>query len=238
VKWIPQGAARYVVGGVEHRLKGDKVLLLHEGDAYDMEFMAPHVSESFCLFFSRALVAESLDGGRLEPGADVVFRPSPALTSALHALRRRLDGPRPSAQELEERLLLLLDGFAAVSRDHHRRVDALPARRATTRRALFARLQRAREMIEDNLARPPSLEALARESCLSRFHLLRLFKTAFDRSPMAYAAQRRTERAKDLLRGSSLPIERIGERLGYASPSAFARTFKRMTGVTPSAFRD
>lgn len=237
VKWIPRGAARYTVDGVQHRLAGDKVLLLHEGEAYDVDFIDPRGSESFCLFFSPSLLAEALEGTRLTPGADSIFRPPAAVQLALHDLHRAVAAGEPPARALEERLLLLLDAFAAISVDHHRRADVLPARRPATRRSLFVRLQRAREMIEDTSGRPPPLEAIARACGLSKFHLLRLFTAAFDLPPMAYAAQVRTARARDLLRLTQSPVGQIAERLGYADQGTFARSFRRATGVTPSAFR-
>jgi len=45
-------------------------------------------------------------------------------------------------------------------------------------------------------------------------------------------------RARELLKKTSQPIHVIAHELGYETPSNFARSFKRWTGKTPSAFRD
>ncbi len=47
----------------------------------------------------------------------------------------------------------------------------------------------------------------------------------------------RLRRARELLEDSSLTIEAIGERLGYAETASFSRFFRRMTSVSPSTYR-
>jgi AraC family transcriptional regulator len=247
LKWIPRGAARYQVDQVQHRLEGDQVLLLQAGQPYEVEFLDRRGSESFCLFFSPALLGEAsvaweeIDGGRIAGKpcfADMVFTPPAGLLAALRGLRCRLDDVEAAPERLEEVLLSLLLDLAAIRSDHERLVARLPAKRARTRRLLLGRLQRAREMIEDHRGRPPSLEALAQASCLSRFHLLRLFKAVFGASPMAYAERCRMERAQGLLRHTPLSVAEVAGRLGYESQSAFAKAFRRHAGVTPRLFRD
>lgn len=49
--------------------------------------------------------------------------------------------------------------------------------------------------------------------------------------------RQRSERACWLLQHTSLPVERIAERLGYADASNFSRSFRRWVGVTPREFR-
>ncbi len=43
--------------------------------------------------------------------------------------------------------------------------------------------------------------------------------------------------AEELLRGTTLSIEQVAERLSYADASSFSQAFKRMSGKTPGAFR-
>jgi AraC family transcriptional regulator len=248
LKWIPRGAARYQVDRVQHRLAGDKVLLLQAGQPYEVEFLDRRGgSESFCLFFSPALLGEAsvaweeIGGGKIagEPCfADMVFTPPVGVLAALRGLRCRLDDVEAAPERLEEVLLSLLLDLAAIRCDHERLVARLPVKRARTRRLLLGRLQRAREMIEDHRGRPPSLETLAQTSCLSRFHFLRLFKTVFGASPMAYAERCRIERGRNLLRHTPLSVAEVAGRLGYESQSAFAKAFRRHVGMTPRLFRD
>ncbi len=241
LKWIPRGAARYTVDGEQHYLSGGKVLLLEADQPYEVEFVGRGETESFCLFFSNALVRDvssetpSAHGGR--QFADMVFVPPPTLAASLRALRQDLGRAHLGAAAFEEKLLGVLASTAALGAGHRLLAERVPARRAATRRRLLSRLQRAREMIEDCVERPPDLAQLAEASALSKFHLLRLFSETFGATPFEYAQLRRVERAKDLLRQSPLSIGRIAETLGYESQSAFGRAFRHHTGTTPRAFR-
>ncbi len=47
----------------------------------------------------------------------------------------------------------------------------------------------------------------------------------------------RERRARDLLARSMQPIKAIASEVGFKSPSNFARSFKRWTGLTPNEFR-
>ena len=47
----------------------------------------------------------------------------------------------------------------------------------------------------------------------------------------------RYARARFLLDETDLSVAAIAERLGFADTSNFARTFRRLAGVTPVAFR-
>jgi AraC family transcriptional regulator len=251
LKWIPRGAARYEVDRLRHHLAGDKVLLLQPGQPYEVEFLDRKGTESFCLFFSEAMLNEALAAREMgcdtEPPAggcpahrqfaDMVFTPPVDLTSILRRLRSSVGDPNGMPERLEETLLGLLSDLIAVGYDHRRMAENIPARRSNTRRRLLGRLQRAREMIEDHQGRPPSLEELASASCLSKFHFLRLFKAVFSASPMEYAERCRVERGKSLLQQTPLSIGQVAERLGYQSQGAFAKTFRRHVGVSPRLFR-
>jgi transcriptional regulator GlxA family with amidase domain len=47
----------------------------------------------------------------------------------------------------------------------------------------------------------------------------------------------RIEESKRRLEQSDLPVDEIGWQVGYADPAFFRRLFKRMTQITPSAYR-
>ena len=239
LKWIPCGTARYGVDRLHHRVAGDKVLLLQPGQPYEVEFLDPQGTESFCLFFSETLLEEAAAALAVAPGApaDMVFTPPAALGSVLRGLRTRIGDRALPPDRLEETLLSLLLDLVAIGGDHRRLAERIPARRSSTRRFLLGRLHRAREMIEDHQGRPPSLAALAAASGLSRFHFLRLFTAAFGASPLCYAESRRVARGKALLRETTLPAGTIADILGYESQSAFAKAFRRHVGTSPRRFR-
>ena len=82
----------------------------------------------------------------------------------------------------------------------------------------------------------PSLSALADELHLTARTVQRRL-TAEDTSFSALLHETRRERACDLLRRPSLPIEEIAYRLGFRDPDAFSRAFGSWLGMTPSEYR-
>src|SRR3984893_15372477 len=253
LKWIPRGAAHYEVDRVRHHLTGEKLLVLQAGQAYEIEFLDRKGTQSFCLFSPDPLVKQAqadweLDRDLQPAGrsrrcrenlqfADMVFKPPAGMSSVLRLLRQGIDDLEMVPARLEETLLSLLSDITAIADSHRRLAEHVPAKRTGTRRRLLARLQRAREMIEDHQGRPPALEELAQTSSLSKFHFLRLFTATFELTPMAYADRCRVERGKDLLRHSRLTIGQTAERLGFESQSAFAKMFRRHVGMTPRVFK-
>lgn len=82
-----------------------------------------------------------------------------------------------------------------------------------------------------------SLAALAAEAGLSRFHFCRAFKESTGLSPHAWLRQYRLEQAMHMLRDTDASVVSVAVALGYASQTAFAAAFKRLTGETPTDWR-
>ena len=81
------------------------------------------------------------------------------------------------------------------------------------------------------------VQRLADVSGVSEAHFARSFKQAFGVPPHRYLLTRRIERAMALLRETDLPITDIAFDTGWASLGTFGRTFRDITGDSPSAIR-
>jgi AraC family transcriptional regulator len=98
-------------------------------------------------------------------------------------------------------------------------------------------LRRAIERLRSDSDADVSLSALAADAGLSRFHFCRSFKESTGLSPHAWLRQHRLEQAMTMLRDTDEPVVGISAALGYASQTAFAAAFKKLTGDTPSDWR-
>jgi AraC-like DNA-binding protein len=78
---------------------------------------------------------------------------------------------------------------------------------------------------------------LARVSGASEAHFARSFKEAFGLPPHRYLLTRRIEQAAALLRDTELPITEIALQTGWSSLGTFGRTFRDVTGESPSELR-
>jgi two-component system, response regulator YesN len=98
-------------------------------------------------------------------------------------------------------------------------------------------VEKAREHIEANLAEDLSLEETARCVGLSPGYFGKLFKRETGTSFTEFLIRSRIERAKQLMKGDE-KMWAISLQIGYPDLSSFSRSFKRVTGITPSQFKD
>ncbi|QDT88314.1 AraC family transcriptional regulator [Gimesia chilikensis] len=101
----------------------------------------------------------------------------------------------------------------------------------------MAPVQKALWYVESHSRDVLSLEAVARASCVSPYHLTRSFAEVFGISLMRYTRQRRLSEAAKQLAAGAPDILSIAFDYGYGSHEAFSRAFKKEFGVTPERVR-
>ena len=102
---------------------------------------------------------------------------------------------------------------------------------------LLRRLLRAKDRMDAASHEEWPVNRLAQVSGVSEAHFARSFKQAFGTPPHRYLLTRRIERAMALLRETDRPITDIAFDTGWASLGTFGRTFRDITGHSPSAVR-
>ena len=71
----------------------------------------------------------------------------------------------------------------------------------------------------------------------NKSYIFKQFKKTTGCSMMAYFVRLKVERAKQLLRETAMPIAEISDSLSFDNPNYFSKTFKKITGYTPSTYR-
>ncbi|WP_158839064.1 AraC family transcriptional regulator [Streptomyces sp. NRRL S-1022] len=94
-----------------------------------------------------------------------------------------------------------------------------------------------RDFVRAHLAGAITLDDLASQLSLSRFHFLRLFKQTTGVTPHQYVTQQRMEAAKYWLRTRRDSVASIGHMCGYTTAAHFSRAFRKHVGVSPSQYR-
>lgn len=97
--------------------------------------------------------------------------------------------------------------------------------------------RKAAAYIDEHLAEAISLAALAQLVGLSSCYFCRAFRQSFGMPPQRYQLSKRIERAKALLARHAPSVTDVSHTVGYADTSAFCTAFRRVTGLTPSAYR-
>ncbi|MBL8300283.1 MAG: helix-turn-helix transcriptional regulator [Rhodanobacteraceae bacterium] len=167
--------------------------------------------------------------------------PLPAFFAQDSELAIALNRLAQSASDLSVDTHAVLDQLLSLlSRRQQDLAQALancPGRSDRHRRQLYARLLRAKHVIDHGQAVPLDLAALAQVASLSPSHFLRLFHRVFGASPHRYLVQQRMLRARRMVVETSVPIGTIAQRMGFINRCAFARLFKQQFGTPATRLR-
>ncbi|MGW7458553.1 AraC family transcriptional regulator [Streptomyces sp. NPDC054797] len=226
-----------VTGGIEEvglpggtvRAGPDSVVLINPEVPHSARAGAPEGWAYATLYPSRDLIAEVADEIatlRGTPGftADVV--PDAHGARTITEVHRAAEAGNALAADT------LLRG--AVARMLSRHAGPLPTR--AVRGAGGADAARARGVLEERMADPPSLEQLAAELGTSPFALLRAFRERYGMPPHTWLTDARVRRARRLLDAGTLPAE-AAVTVGFTDQPHLNRHFTRIVGVPPGAYR-
>lgn len=94
------------------------------------------------------------------------------------------------------------------------------------------------DYIEHHLSEYISLSVLAEQVYLNPVYLSRAYKQNTGQNISKYIADRRIQKAKDMLISGELKINEIAYAIGYESPAHLSRIFKKATGYSPLEYRE
>ena len=132
--------------------------------------------------------------------------------------RRIAADPALGAKLADDLIARVAEALAEPLAESRAAMDGLNVAKASTRRELHRRLERARGFLHAHDHRTVALGEMAAAAGLSQFHLARYFKAAFGRSPIAYHRGLRLARAADLLAGGGCSVAEAAELVGLFGP--------------------
>ncbi|SDI95588.1 AraC family transcriptional regulator, L-rhamnose operon regulatory protein RhaS [Lachnospiraceae bacterium G41] len=83
-----------------------------------------------------------------------------------------------------------------------------------------------------------SLESITKKFNINRNKLNNIFLNKTSKTCLNYLMNLRIDMAKIILANTELPVSEVAGRVGYSDSNYFTKIFKKMTGSTPSAFRN
>ena len=99
-------------------------------------------------------------------------------------------------------------------------------------------IKQAQEFIEANVSEKISVEELAIKYAIGRRHFERRFKKATNNTPAEYIQRVRIEAAKKQFENTMKNVNEVMYDVGYSDTKAFRTIFKKITGISPIAYRN
>jgi AraC-like DNA-binding protein len=218
--------------GTLHYAGPGSVVVLEPGEAHTGAPADPPDFTYRVMYPAAALLTEGLlaEGTRVVPRFREPVIADPGLAAELRRLHAALGAglSRTQPLEAESRLSWLLGELvrrhASPSCDFEIRGAGRVARLVMTQLA-------------DRLVSPPALAEIAAETGMSRYQLIRSFRTEVGMPPYAWLAQHRVAQARALLERGCRPAE-AAALTGFADQAHLTRWFRRVVGVTPGVYRN
>ena len=227
----------YVIGGKGQFLVTDRSFTITAGD---MVIVNPHVEHTETSLAASPLeyIVMGIEGLELnmddttenlfciinfyDDGSDVQFY----LKTLLKEIERKAMGFETVCQDLLDILLIKL----------LRKTNFTKAL-ASVREDLSADTVAVRRYIENHYREPLTLDLLAQNVHMNKFHLAHIFSKEFGLSPFNYIQQLRIRESQELLRTTDYPLSQIAGMCGFSSPSYFSQRFSSTVGISPGEYR-
>jgi len=221
-----------------NRIKKGSFFLTTGGAPYDVRWrsVSPEPFEAMYVFVELPLLQRALDEVFGSEAAHARLRDASAfndeaLNSLLGLLREELMRGQASplfVEAIAQAIAIhLARSYGIMDEESHSSSPSLPG----------YKLRQITDWMAEHMAEEFSLERLAEQARLSRFHFQRLFKAATGVAPSRYHIDLRMEEARRLLRETKMSVVDVALEVGYSNPSHFARLFRRETGLSPSDYR-
>jgi AraC-like DNA-binding protein len=236
---LVSGSGSYTVEGCRYAVQSGDIVLVGSHQVHRPEFEAGAVYERIILYLSPEFLRRSgsdCDLTACFSGArGHVLRPDEALRKKLFALaellERELSGEEYGRMVLSTAAVLRLLVEVGRSLLEGEAPQPGPLTPANERVAAIIRY------LDRHLAEDISIDDLAEQFYLSKYHMMRLFRRETGSTIHGYLTERRLSLARELMRGGMNATDTCF-RSGWRSYSSFTRAYAKHYGSTPTGRRD
>jgi AraC-like DNA-binding protein/quercetin dioxygenase-like cupin family protein len=230
---VLQGAGTLWYRGANRTTHRDDIVVIPPGEVHTggvargtkvLSYFAVHVPADVV---AACADGQGIPGGRTPDFGSLIVR-DPAVGAQLRRLNESMLADGAADETLTLAIGLLVSRHSASSRSEK---TASPIGEPGIVRI-------AREIIEDCYSdnAQTSLQALARRTGVTPFHLVRLFTRTIGLPPHRYLLQTRVRRARELL-ARGVPSSFVAAMTGFADQSHLTTQFKRYVGTTPVSYQ-
>ena len=126
-----------------------------------------------------------------------------------------------------------------ILRKHHsiyKRINSINSRKSATRKELFTKMEKAHEKLLCSLNGTFDIDEIAKEACLSKYHLIRTFKEVYGVTPHKFYVREKILAAKEyfLNTNDKITLSDLAMKFGFTDYPTFSKQFKAIEGYPPS----
>ncbi len=224
-----EGEAEYAVGGTNVSIKRGAYLLLPPSASHKLEKASGDFSE-FVFAFDIQSPASLKDEILLKSGAFFKGTADEYLFFAIdNMLKNALNAKFGFVEAIRHQLsLLCIELFQRITGQTGAQDDSITN---------DMRIRLAIKYIDDNISSPVSSQDVADCVHISLRHLNRLTEKALSTSVAELILQRKMRAAKLIMSDPTKSIASVSEETGFSSQQQFSKAFKRVEGITPTAYK-
>ena len=191
------------------------------------------ISKELCEHLSQRSASYTYLIQRVEARKDYLFHMDPVAFNTLQSkMIRILEEMHAERFGKEEQISLYISDFLLhINRLTYEKMEPKPLSLNTS---LYSNLV---EYIEQHLDDDLSLERLAEEFYVSKYHIAHVFKENVGLSIHQYITKKRLALCQEAIR-AKMNITEVYHTYGFGDYSSFYRAFKKEFGISPKDFRD
>ncbi|WP_428664036.1 helix-turn-helix transcriptional regulator [Runella sp.] len=252
IKYVMDGVERYTLNGCQFPVGAGKYLLSNGVSEGHVEIEENQYVTGICVNIVPELLAEVVasqcrpDTAFMDASLGQFFSTGlfleqqyDAASTHLGAILRRLHNAvlrnEVSREVVNKEFFYTLSEQIIVDQiPVFRQLQAIPSIKPITKKDLYKRVSRGKELIDELFCHPLTVEAVAKEACMSEYHFFRLFKSVFGQTPNQYMIQKRLHYAFTLLQKDRTSVSEAAFASGFSDIFAFSKSFKKHFGYSPS----
>lgn len=239
ISYIISGSGRMLGGGREHQVKTGDLFLNYPGEKH---YILPEKQENLRYFY----LGFNMDEDAIKNERALMdiwkFFSSPHANPVARcrfdtvSLMTRLNNEFYSADILSDMAVEYL--LKQIIIDVYRNYNDMDVSSRTEKQSVSVgnAVYSALRYIDANIYELTRVQEIAQHLGYSSFYLSHLFKDKMGITIQQYLTLKKIEKSRELIKDGSLNLTQIAEMLSYDSIQSFSRVFKRVVGMSPSAY--
>lgn len=245
VKIVLSGQEHYKINGHYYALGLKRFLIIDNNSETHINIDATKKVEGVCIFPNKDLLNEVAQARQVSAEAlldnpfdqDVINIIHNQFSYSENRTGKLLMEQLPSITQLnqankedfdfEQFYLRLAESMIDDQLELEGKLKNIASVRKATKEELYRRIATARDFVEDNFTQKISLDDLAQEAFLSKYHFTRTFKSFFQLSPYQYLLKLRLHKAKELL-SLNYSYNEVSHLIGFSDGKNLRKAIKKM----------